>query len=80
MLETGTSSFGFLDTALRKEGITVVSQVLYGSIGWSVGATLGVLLAAQESEKPRRVLLFVGDGSLYVHRSLRACCMELTML
>jgi hypothetical protein len=36
--------------------------VLWGSIGWSVGATLGAALAARE--QGRRTCLFVGDGSL----------------
>ncbi len=40
-----------------------VSQVLWGSIGWSVGATLGVALAARE-DNLARTHLFVGDGSL----------------
>ncbi|BGP57327.1 hypothetical protein JCM8202_002704 [Rhodotorula sphaerocarpa] len=61
--ETGTSSFGMIGTPLPK-GATFVSQVLWGSIGWAGGSTLGALLAAQESEKPRRVLLFTGEGSL----------------
>ncbi|PRQ19971.1 putative pyruvate decarboxylase [Rosa chinensis] len=35
-------------------------QVLYASIGWSVGATLGY---AQASSPTKRVIAFVGDGS-----------------
>jgi indolepyruvate decarboxylase len=38
---------------------TVVASVIWGSIGYSVGALLGTLTAAPE----RRHLLFVGDGS-----------------
>jgi indolepyruvate decarboxylase len=38
---------------------TFVSQVIWGSIGYSVGSLLGTLTAAPE----RRHLLFVGDGS-----------------
>jgi indolepyruvate decarboxylase len=38
---------------------TVVASVIWGSIGYSVGALLGALTAAPE----RRHLLFVGDGS-----------------
>jgi indolepyruvate decarboxylase len=38
---------------------TVVASVIWGSIGYSVGALLGTLAAAPE----RRHLLFVGDGS-----------------
>ncbi|GAA6010356.1 hypothetical protein JCM10207_005189 [Rhodosporidiobolus poonsookiae] len=60
--EVGTAAFGLLTLPLPK-GATVVSQILWGSIGYTPGATLGALLAAQESPVPRRVLLFVGDGS-----------------
>jgi indolepyruvate decarboxylase len=38
---------------------TVVAPVIWGSIGFSVGALLGTLTAAPD----RRHLLFVGDGS-----------------
>jgi len=34
--ETGTSNFGILDVPLPADSI-LVSQVLWGSIGWSVG-------------------------------------------
>ena len=34
--ETGTSSFGLTDVAFP-EGATFVAQILWGSIGWSVG-------------------------------------------
>lgn len=61
--EIGCSSFGILTTPMPK-GATLLSGMLWSSIGWSVGATLGALLAAQETSVPRRVLLFVGDGSL----------------
>ncbi|GAA5839647.1 hypothetical protein JCM11251_003568 [Rhodosporidiobolus azoricus] len=60
--EVGTASFGLLTLPLPK-GATFVSQVLWGSIGWTPGSTLGALLAAQESPVSRRVVLFVGDGS-----------------
>jgi indolepyruvate decarboxylase len=40
-------------------GCTVVASIVWGSIGYSVGALLGTLTAAPE----RRHLLFVGDGS-----------------
>ncbi|GJN88420.1 hypothetical protein Rhopal_001386-T1 [Rhodotorula paludigena] len=60
--EVGTAAFGLLTLPLPK-GATFVSQVLWGCIGFSVGATLGALLAAQEAGFSRRVVLFVGDGS-----------------
>lgn len=60
--ETGTSNFGIIDVPVPKD-TSVVSQVLWGSIGYSVGAALGCALAAKE-QGDRRVILFVGDGSL----------------
>jgi len=60
--ETGTSNFGILDVPVPK-GVSIVTQVLWGSIGYSVGATLGCALAAKE-QNDRRAMLFVGDGSL----------------
>ncbi|TKY89645.1 hypothetical protein EX895_001430 [Sporisorium graminicola] len=62
IVETGTSSFGMLEAKLPAQ-TRWVSQVLWGSIGWSVGATLGVALAARELQLGR-THLFVGDGSL----------------
>jgi pyruvate decarboxylase len=46
--------------------VIAISQVLWGSIGYSVGATLGAALAARElpDGAERRVILFVGEGSL----------------
>ncbi|KAF8158340.1 thiamine diphosphate-binding protein [Crassisporium funariophilum] len=60
--ETGTSNFGILDVPLPS-GAVLVSQILWGSIGWSVGSCLGAALAARDVGMPR-VILFVGDGSL----------------
>ncbi len=40
-----------------------VSQILWGSIGWTVGSTLGAAYAAQDRDLGRTIL-FVGDGSL----------------
>ena len=60
--ETGTANFGIWETRFPK-GVTALSQVLWGSIGYSLGACQGAALAAKESEKPRRTILFIGDGS-----------------
>ncbi|KAA1469815.1 pyruvate decarboxylase [Dentipellis sp. KUC8613] len=62
LAETGTSSFGVLDVPLPKDAI-FVSQILWGSIGWTVGSTLGAALAARELGLGRTIL-FVGDGSM----------------
>lgn len=60
--ETGTSNFGIWETKFPK-GVTAISQVLWGSIGYSVGACQGAALAVRDSGSDRRVVLFVGDGS-----------------
>lgn len=60
--ETGTSNFGILEVPLPPESV-LVSQILWGSIGWSVGSCLGAALAARDVGL-NRVILFVGDGSL----------------
>lgn len=61
--ETGTSSFGIIQTAFPKNTLGI-SQVLWGSIGYSVGSTYGAVTAAEEVSPARRTILFVGDGSL----------------
>ncbi|OBT72722.1 pyruvate decarboxylase [Pseudogymnoascus sp. 05NY08] len=60
--ETGTSNFGIWETKFPP-GVTALSQVLWGSIGWSVGACQGAALAAVDAGGKRRTILFVGDGS-----------------
>lgn len=59
--ETGTANFGIWETRFPK-GVTALSQVLWGSIGYAVGACQGAALAAGEMDD-RRTVLFVGDGS-----------------
>ncbi|OJJ35956.1 hypothetical protein ASPWEDRAFT_109541 [Aspergillus wentii DTO 134E9] len=59
--ETGTANFGIWETRFPK-GVTAISQVLWGSIGYSIGACLGALLATKGADH-RRVILFAGDGS-----------------
>lgn len=61
--ETGTANFGIWETRFPAE-VTAISQVLWGSIGYSVGATQGAALAAKEHGGGRRTILFVGDGSV----------------
>jgi pyruvate decarboxylase len=60
--ETGTANFGIWDTRFPRN-VTALSQVLWGSIGWSVGACQGAALAAKDAGKDGRTILFVGDGS-----------------
>ncbi len=65
--ETGTSAFGLMEVRFPKQS-QFIAQVLWGSIGWSCGATLGVALGARQAEKEgkgkSRTILFIGDGSL----------------
>ncbi|KAG4443135.1 hypothetical protein IFR05_001367 [Cadophora sp. M221] len=60
--ETGTANFGIWETKFPK-GVSAISQVLWGSIGYSVGACQGAALAARDAGEDRRTILFVGDGS-----------------
>lgn len=59
--ETGVSLFSAAEM-LMPEGATFIGQTFYGSIGYTIGATLGASMAAQD----RQVVLFVGDGSFQV--------------
>lgn len=65
--ETGTANFGIWETRFPR-GVQNITQILWGSIGYSVGATQGAALAAKEAELAknfrRRTILFVGDGSM----------------
>jgi pyruvate decarboxylase len=61
--ETGTSSSGLLDIPFP-HGATYVSQILWGSIGWTVGSTLGAALAVRDRNIGGRTILFIGDGSM----------------
>ena len=59
--ETGVSLFSAAEM-LMPDGATFIGQTFYGSIGYTVGATLGAGMAAPD----RHVVLFVGDGSFQV--------------
>lgn len=61
--ETGTSAFGINQTHFPSDTYGI-SQVLWGSIGFTTGATLGAAFAAEEIDPKKRVILFIGDGSL----------------
>jgi len=59
--ETGTSNFGIWETRFPA-GVTAISQVLWGSIGYATGSAQGAALAAKELGI-KRTILFTGDGS-----------------
>jgi len=56
--DIGVSFFGALLVPFPK-GTTFVGQLLWASIGYSLGAVLGCAIAAPQ----RRSILFIGDGS-----------------
>jgi pyruvate decarboxylase len=58
--ETGTSAFGVFNMR-APTGVTFLTQILWGSIGYSVGAALGAALAGKQENQ--RVFVLVGDGS-----------------
>ena len=57
--EQGSSFFGAYDLALYKDN-TFIGQPSWGSIGFTLPATLGTEIAAPH----RRNVLLIGDGSL----------------
>jgi indolepyruvate decarboxylase len=58
VLESGSSSLGFAPMTLPDD-VQVHIQMLWGSIGWATGATLGIALA----DPKRRTILITGEGS-----------------
>lgn len=69
LAETGTSAYG-ISTQRLPSGVRLMTQSLYASIGWSVGALAGAAHAVKGEQRaagksePDRTVLFVGDGSL----------------
>ncbi|KAJ5725280.1 Thiamine pyrophosphate enzyme C-terminal TPP-binding [Penicillium malachiteum] len=68
-MDVGTSSFGGLWCRYPR-GVQPIFQLLWCSIGFAMGATVGAAIAAREQEQAsenslrRRTILFTGDGSL----------------
>jgi TPP-dependent 2-oxoacid decarboxylase len=61
LAETGVCLFSAAEMCLP-DGATFIGQTFYGSIGYTVGATLGACVAAPD----RPVVLCVGDGAFQV--------------
>ncbi|MFC5722391.1 alpha-keto acid decarboxylase family protein [Streptomyces gamaensis] len=59
LAEQGTSFFAAQDITLPEDG-TLIAQPLWGSIGYTLPATLGAQLAVPD----KRCVLAIGDGSL----------------
>ncbi|KAG9239283.1 putative pyruvate decarboxylase isozyme 2 [Amylocarpus encephaloides] len=63
LAESGTAQFGMPD-ATFPPNTSYITQIFWSSIGFTVGACLGALVAAKEIKSPGRVILIVGEGSL----------------
>jgi pyruvate decarboxylase len=63
LAEVGTSQFGMPD-AVFPTNVKYITQALWSSIGYTVGACLGACVAAKEMKTSSRVILLVGEGSL----------------
>ena len=63
LAESGTAQFGMPD-ATYPLNTQFITQIFWSSIGYTVGACLGALVAAREMKHPGRVILIVGEGSL----------------
>ena len=63
LAESGTAQFGMPD-ATYPPNTQYITQIFWSSIGYTVGACLGALVAAKEMRHPGRVVLIVGEGSL----------------
>lgn len=63
LAESGTAQFGMPD-ATYAPNTRYITQIFWSSIGYTVGACLGALVAAKEQNHKGRVVLLVGEGSL----------------
>ncbi|KAH7312832.1 pyruvate decarboxylase [Rhexocercosporidium sp. MPI-PUGE-AT-0058] len=63
LAESGTAQFGIPD-ATFPANTRFITQIFWSSIGYTVGACLGALVAAKELKIPGRVVLIVGEGSM----------------
>lgn len=52
--------------AILPPNISYITQTFWSSIGYTVGACLGACVAAKELKKGGKVILLVGEGSLYM--------------
>ena len=63
--ETGSSMFAMGDLFFNS-GNELITQLFYGSIGYTIGATLGIGIANKTLKNGKRTVLFIGDGSFQV--------------
>lgn len=63
LAESGTAQFGMPDSTFPPN-TRYITQIFWSSIGFTVGACFGALIAAKELKHNGRVVLIVGEGSL----------------
>ncbi|OAP59887.1 hypothetical protein AYL99_04889 [Fonsecaea erecta] len=63
LVESGTAQFGMPD-ATFPPNVKFITQTFWSSIGYTVGACFGAMIAAKELKDGGRVVLIVGEGSL----------------
>ncbi|KAK5056583.1 hypothetical protein LTR84_012115 [Exophiala bonariae] len=63
LAESGTAQFGMPDSTFPSN-TRYITQIFWSSIGFTVGACFGALIAAKELKHSGRVVLIVGEGSL----------------
>jgi len=63
LAESGTAQFGVPDSTFPPN-TRYITQIFWSSIGFTVGACFGALVAAKELKHSGRVVLIVGEGSL----------------
>lgn len=63
LAESGTAQFGMPDATFAPN-TQYITQIFWSSIGFTVGACFGALVAAKELKHAGRVVLIVGEGSL----------------
>ncbi|KAJ9609845.1 hypothetical protein H2200_006174 [Cladophialophora chaetospira] len=63
LVESGTAQFGMPDSTFPPN-VKLITQTFWSSIGFTVGACFGALIAAKEIKHTGRVVLIVGEGSL----------------
>lgn len=64
LADVGTALYSASETLMPK-GTTFIGQTFFGSIGYTIGSTLGAAIAASVDTKSsdRQVVLFIGDGA-----------------
>lgn len=63
IIETGTSQTGIGDARFPRD-LQMITQTIFGSIGYATGTAVGAFIAGTELGQTKRNILVTGDGSL----------------